>query len=309
MKTVSAQEYINALLNSYRPGQENILSFYEHRLGLICKDPRLLLIPLDDHLVHRGDGVFETIKFINKKIYLLDEHIKRMERSCSKIFLDPPCSWVEIKEIVKEVIKASGEDRGLVSIFVGRGCGGFSIDVRECKQSSLYVVCRKYPSYPRYMWEKGVSACRVSIPAKQSYLSQIKSVNYLPNVLMKREATVKGYDYPICFTEDGFVAEGATENLCIVKEDKIFVPKLSHILPGTTLLRGLELINLKHEFRLLKEQDLYEADEIILLGTTIDALSVVNYNGHVIGKGRPGKVCIKLRKLLIEDQLKNGIPV
>ncbi len=306
---VSSEQYLKRLISSDRPGTEQILSFYEHRLGVICKDPRLLLIPFDDHLVQRGDGIFETLKFVDYKIYLLNEHLERMKRSCSKIFLDPPCDWDEIKEIVKDVVKASEKKNGLVSIFIGRGCGGFSIDFRECKVSSLYIVCRKLPQYPKTLWEHGVTACKVSIPAKQNYLSQIKSVNYLPNVLMKREAIIKGFDYPVCFTEDGLLAEGATENICIVKNRKILIPELSHILPGTTLLRGIQLIDIKAEFQPLKEKDLFEADELILMGTTIDALGVVKYNEHIIGSGIPGEIAKTLREKLIEDQFKNGISV
>ena len=55
--------WIEKLRELERPGADNILAFYEHRFGAICRDPRLMLAPLDDHLVHRGDGVFETIRF------------------------------------------------------------------------------------------------------------------------------------------------------------------------------------------------------------------------------------------------------
>ncbi len=299
-EVVSTDEFLKKILSSSK--KDFLFAFYDHRLGVICKDPRLFLIPIDDHLVHRGDGVFETIKFVFKKIYLLKEHLERMKRSCSKIFLDPPCPWEEIEDIVKDVVRVSEREKGVISIFIGRGCGGFSVDIDECKTSSLYVVCRKFPDYPKEMWDKGVKACKVSIPAKQSYLSQIKSVNYLPNVLMKREAKKKGYDYPVCFTEDGYLAEGATENICIVKNGKLLIPEPSRILLGTTLKRAIELSKIDYKFCALKEKDLYSADEIILLGTTIDALSVVKYNEKTIGDGTPGEVSKLFRSLLIKDQ-------
>ena len=60
--------WIEKLRELERPGADNILAFYEHRFGAICRDPRLMLAPLDDHLVHRGDGVFETIRFTERKV-------------------------------------------------------------------------------------------------------------------------------------------------------------------------------------------------------------------------------------------------
>ena len=64
--------WIEKLRELERPGADNILAFYEHRFGAICRDPRLMLAPLDDHLVHRGDGVFETIRFTERKVIHID---------------------------------------------------------------------------------------------------------------------------------------------------------------------------------------------------------------------------------------------
>jgi len=308
INTCSNQEYIDRLF-SVQTSNDYVI-FYDHRLGIACQDSHLFLIPIDDHLVHRGDGVFETLKFKNKKVYLLEEHLQRLQRSVKAIDLKLPCSLPELKEIVLELCRLSQLAHGIISIFVGRGPGGFSVDWRECTCPSLYVVIRKYKLKPESFWEQGVTACKVSIPAKQPYLAKIKTVNYLPNVLMKKEAVEKGYDYPFCFDEHGFLAEGSTENVIIVdQQGKIIIPELQNALSGTTLMRALELI--KREctflFRPVVEDDIYQAREVILLGTTIDALSVVRYNGQPIYDVRPGLVSKRLRELLLVDQESYGL--
>ncbi|MFW5731051.1 MAG: aminotransferase class IV [Desulfonatronovibrionaceae bacterium] len=306
----STSEYMEKLLELSRPGEQNIFAFYDHRIGLICKDPRLMLIPLDDHLVHRGDGVFETAKFINKRIYQLEAHLERMFKNCRAIFLEPPVEQSRLRKLVLEVAAAAGSADGYLSLFVGRGPGGFSIDYRECPVSSLYIVSRKYNHLPESFWENGVTACKSDKPAKQSYLARIKSVNYLPNVLMKKEAVDKGHDFALCFDENGFLAEGSIENVIIVNDQgRIVVPDLSNALTGTTLMRAMDLI--KHEvpfvFRPVREEEIYQAREVILLGTTLDAVSVVRYNGKPIHDVRPGPVSRKLRQLILEDIQKTGV--
>jgi branched-chain amino acid aminotransferase len=309
-KIVSSREFFEKALELPRPGEENIFAFYDHRLDLICKDSRVMLIPLDDHLIHRGDGIFETVKFIDRRIYQLEAHLERMEKNCRAIFITPPVPFTRIRDLVLDVAGAADRQDGYLSLFIGRGPGGFSIDFRECPRSSLYIVARKYLHHPDSFWENGVTAFKSERPAKQGYMARIKSVNYLPNVLMKKESVDKGYDFALCFDENGCLAEGCIENVIIVNnQGKIVIPDLSNALTGTTLMRALDLI--KNEvpfvFRTVKESEIYEAREVILLGTTLDAVSVVRYNGQPIHDVRPGPVSKRLRQLLLEDIQKNGI--
>ena len=78
MQAVDSDTYLQALLSAPRPGADKFLAFYDHRVGCIGTDPRLLLLPLDDHICHRGDGLFESICYRERKIFVLDEHLARM---------------------------------------------------------------------------------------------------------------------------------------------------------------------------------------------------------------------------------------
>lgn len=295
-----------------RPGEENFLAFYDHRLGAVFTNPRLMLIPLDDHLVHRGDGVFEAMRFEDGAIYQLDEHVGRLMRSAAAIDLPCPVSAEALAVLVRQVCVVSAAAEGNVLVFLGRGPGGFTLDTRECPEPSLYVVVKRFPRKAESFWENGVSAVRTRIPAKQGWMSQIKSVNYLPNVLMKKDAIDQGADYPLCFDDEGFLAEGSTENAVLVDREGLFVvPELRNALMGTTLKRAMNLAAgfVPVATRPVPEDELYDCREIILLGTSIDAVSVVRYNGQVVADGRPGPVSRRLRELLVADRKAHGQPL
>lgn len=308
-RILDENEYVKQLLSKPRPNENECLAFYDHRLGAVCRNPRLMLLPVDDHLVHRGDGVFETLKMIDRRLYLVDAHLERLRKSCRGLDIRMPAPLEEIRALIVDMLRSVREKDVLVSMYVGRGPGGFTTDIRECPEPSLYIVVRAMHHRPQSFWENGVTVFKTSIPAKQGYLARIKTVDYLPNVLMKKEAVEKGYDFPLCFDENNFLAEGATENVIIVDEKgKMIVPDFVNALAGTTLMRALELI--KHEksfiFRSIREDELYSAREIIMVGTTLDAVGVVRYNDKPIHDVRPGPVARRLRELLQEDLEKNG---
>lgn len=309
---LSSEEYLKKMLDLPRPGAANYLAFYEHRVGAICTDPRLMLLPLDDHLAHRGDGIFETVKYTDGYLYRLDRHLERMKRSAAGIFLDPPCSWEEIRELVIEVAAASKEKTGQLRLLLGRGPGSFGIDPFDSPESSLYIAAYRFVPKTEEWYNKGLKGFRTSFPAKQDYMAKVKTANYLPNALMIREATVLGKDVPFCFDEEYYLAESAIANLCLVNSDGVIeVPEFRNALPGTTMRRALELLEGKVEYRMrrIRETDLPRAKELLLLGTGPDCVAVVEYEGQIIGDGKEGPVAKMLRCLIQEDIRKTGVPV
>ena len=312
IKTLSYEDYLQRMLAAERPGAEKVLAFTDYRVGAICKDPRLMLCPLDDHLVHRGDGIFETVKYIDRKVYLLDKHMQRMKNSAESIKLLPPCSWEKVRDLILDTARAGGEDNGLVRVLLGRGPGGFGIDPHECPKPSLYIAAYKFKPKPEEFYTKGTTACRAVIPAKQDWLAKIKSVNYLPNALMRLDAAEKGCDYTLCFDEQGFLAEGAIENVGLLENSgTLVIPEFTNALPGTTLLRALDLIKGDPPvmFRPVREQEIFDARELMTFGTTGDCVSIVRYEGRPIHDARPGKLAARIRGLLREDLQENGLPL
>ena len=309
---LSADEQMSRLLSTPRPGEENILAYYEHRMGGIATAPRLMLLPLDDHLAHRGDGIFETIKYTEGRMYGLDKHLDRMRRSAEGIHLAPPCEWEMVRDIVLQVAAAGKERNGLMRVLLGRGPGGFGIDPAESPVASLYVVAYRFEAKPESWFTKGLKGFRTSIPAKQGYLARIKNANYLPNVLMIHEARQKNKEVPFCFDEEGFLAESAVANICLVNKAGVLeVPQFTNSLPGTTVRRALELLGgkVEHAMRRITENDIFEAQEVLMLGTGPDCVAVVEYEDRMIGSGREGRVAAMLRELIREDILATGMPV
>lgn len=301
--------YLERLASAPRPNIESILAYYEHRIGAIVTTGAAMLAPLDDHMFHRGDGVFEALKFVNGKIYQFDEHLARMERSSGSIRIAPPCPWEEIHSIALQTVRAAGVQTGHLRMFLGRGPGGFGVDPAECPASSFYVVVSRFSPKPESWYEKGLTGFRTSIPARPAHLSQIKDTNYLTAVMMTMEAREKGKDVPFCFDAEGCLAESAVANICLVdKQGTMVVPEFRHALPGTTIRRAMALLEgkVQTQIRPIPESDIYEAAEVLMLGTSPNCVSVVDYEGRRIGDGRRGPVSRLLYSLIEQDIQKNG---
>lgn len=309
---LSSDDYLKKMLSLPRVCAADTLAFYEHRVGGICTDAKLMLLPLDDHIAHRGDGVFETIKYTNGRLYQLDPHLERMKRSAAGLYLTPPCSWEEMREIIIAVASAGKQPIGQMRILIGRGPGGFGIAPAECPEASLYLVAYRFTPKPEAWFNAGLKGFRTSIPAKQPYMAKLKNTNYVPNMLMMREAHERGADAPFCFDDDGYLAESAIANLCIVDQTgTLSVPDFTHSLPGTTLLRALELLEgfVPVAFRRISEKEIFEAKEVILFGTGPDCVSVTSYEGKAIADGKAGPVAARARECIRKDILETGVPI
>lgn len=151
----------------------------------------------------------------------------------------------------------------------------------------------------------GVSIGKSEIPIKSSWMNQVKSCNYLPNVLMKKEAVDRGFDFVIGIDSDGLVTEGPTENIMIVDHDGTIIhPLFNNILKGITMVRACELAResgMKTEIKPVSFEELQSAREILITGTSLNVLPVVKFENVTIGDGRPGKIAKKLNELIICD--------
>lgn len=280
----------------------------------IVTDPMLMLVPVDDHLVHRGDGVFETCKCVQGGIYNLRAHLERLRASAGAIALKLPWSDAEVTEIVKETIRAGEHRDALIRILVSRGPGSLSVNPYDCPTPALYVVISEYK--PPFMEQHPAGARVISskYPVKPGGFARIKSANYLVNVLMKKEAVDAGVDFAVAFDEDHFLAEGATENFGIVTQTRVLqVPRPDRILMGTTMVRALELAQelvRSGELKAIEHTNItygavQQAAELLIFGTTPDVAAAVEFDGRSVGNGRPGPIGSRLAALLRTDILHN----
>ncbi|HEX4045189.1 MAG TPA: aminotransferase class IV [Gammaproteobacteria bacterium] len=302
---IDEKQLFAKLNNQKNPFFEQYYALYSSWFGGIVKDPHLMLVPIDDHMVHRGDGVFEAIKAVSRSVYLMDEHLQRLFKSAEKIAIKPPVNLQQMKEIVLETLRAANHDDAFIRIFLSRGPGNFSVNPYDAVAPQLYVVITQLTSPSREKYEKGVAIGKSAVLAKPGWMAQVKSCNYLPNVLMKKEAVDRGLDFVISVDDEEHITESATENIMIVNQDGIIVhPQLDHILKGTTMVRVCELAEengIVAEARSISLEDLRSAREVIITGTTLNVLPVVKFEGENISNGKPGPIAKKLYELLVED--------
>ncbi len=291
---------------------QHYYAFFSTWYGGIIKNPGYLLtLPLDDHGVHRGDGVFEALKSVNRKIYLLKPHLERLQTSAEKIGLKLPYSAQEIEQILLQTLQVADQSETLIRVFLTRGPGSFSANPYDSLASQLYVVVTKLspPSHEKYL--HGVSAGRSAVPVKEGFMPQIKSCNYLPNVMMKKESVDRHLDFTVSFDEQDFLAESATENMLIVDRNQVLThPPLGRILKGTTMTRVFELAKkngVQVASRPISENDILTASEVMMAGTTLDILPVTAYDGKPVSDGKVGSMAKSLLHLL-QDDMKLGTP-
>lgn len=307
---LDAETWSARLRSLERPGSTSILAFYEHRFGAICRDPRFMLVPLDDHLVHRGDGVFETIRFTERKVIHLDAHLKRLGTSAEGLSLSLPCPLPDIRDIILEVCKAGDYPEGNIRILVGRGPGGFGISPAECPESTLYVAAYKVSPHADAWYQKGLTAFRSDIPVKPPLLARLKTTNYLSGVLMTLEARRKKMDVALSFDAENCLTEAAIANVGVVDAHGTLVfPEFRNALVGTVATKTMELarVFMPVEIRRIPENEIPSLLEMMILGTAHECVGITHFNGVPIGEGKTGPVAHKLRQLLRESFLEEGV--
>jgi branched-chain amino acid aminotransferase len=297
-----------------RPWQEDYLAMYSSLWPGITTDPDLMMIPIDDHLVHRGDGGFDVMRCVLGKIYQMEGHLERLSRSARAISLGLPPEYEHIREIIKGLVLIAGEKECLIRVIMSRGPGSFSANPYDCPSSQFYVNVIRFRSLPEPYYKEGVSIITSKTPIKKSFFANIKSCNYLPNVLMKMEAIDAGCPYSLALDEDGFLAEGSTENVGVLTEDGVLkFPGFERTLSGITAKRVLKLADELVKKEMVKgvghakitPEEAYQAKEMFLTGTSINILPVVSYDDRTIGNGSPGPVYSELASLLWKDMSEN----
>ena len=178
---------------------EHYYAMYSSWWDAITTEPNLMVVPVDDHMVHRGDGLFETFKCVDGAVYNLDAHLARLENGAKAIALKMPWSREDIRRILGEVLKAAGRRDALIRIFVSRGPGGHSANPYECPVPLLMVLAIHLAEPFMVEHPQGAKVGVSNVPNKEGMFSQVKSVNYLPNVLMKKQAVDAGVDFILGF--------------------------------------------------------------------------------------------------------------
>ncbi|OHD57319.1 MAG: branched-chain-amino-acid transaminase [Spirochaetes bacterium GWF1_51_8] len=272
-------------------------------------------ISVFDHGVLYGDGVFEGIRFYERKVFKLDEHIDRLFNSAKIIMLDIPVSKEELKQAILLTCRESGLDNGYVRPVVTRGTGPLGLAPWKCSNPSVFIIADTIQLYPAEHYRNGMPI--VTVPTRRNISEavnpMIKSLNYLNNILAKIEAKTAGVEEALMLNQEGYVAECTGDNIFIIRKGVIYTPPVyAGALPGITMSTVAELaagmgVNLID--KLFTRAEIYTADECFLTGTAAEVVPVISLDGRVIGDGKPGAITRKLVERFQEYARANGTPI
>ena len=255
-----------------------------------------------DHGLLYGDGVFEGIRSYNRLVFKLKQHVDRLYESAHTILLKIPLSKEAMIRAVVATLRANRLRDAYIRLVVTRGPGDLGLDPRKCRKPTVFIIADKIVLYPQRVYRQGMEIVTVSTPRNlpEALNPQIKSLNYLNNILAKIEATNAGMEEALMLSAHGYVAECTGDNLFIVRGRILRTPPAYvGLLKGIT--RGC-VIEMAAKARLpVKEEvmtrhDLYNAEECFLTGTAAEIAPIVKIDGRMIGSGKPGPVTLRLMR-------------
>src|SRR6188768_2883934 len=217
-------------------------AFYSSQLGGIVTDPALMVIPFDDHMVHRGHGIFDTAGIVNGRIYDLEAHLDRFLGSAERSRLSLPGSRDDMRRIIVQTTAASGRRDGAIRYWLSSGPGSLELTPASGAVPGFFVMVFGGLVYPERWYSEGLRVMTTTYPIKPPLYAVTKATNYLPNVLMQMEAKEAGLDNGVFIDDAGFVGESSNMNVGFVTQDGVLRhPKFERVLPGCTSLRLLDL--------------------------------------------------------------------
>ncbi|MDD1723019.1 MAG: branched-chain-amino-acid transaminase [Methanothrix sp.] len=267
-----------------------------------------------DHGFLYGDGVFEGIRAYDGRVFRLEEHVQRLFDSAQAIMLSIPLSQKEMCEAILETLRKNNLRNAYIRPIVSRGYGDLGLDPNKCPKPTVIIIAIDWGAMYGDLYEVGLTAISVAVRrnSPDSLPPNIKSLNYLNNILAKIEANVKGGNEAIILDSRGLVSEGSGDNIFVIKEGQIFTPHTISNLKGITRAAVMELAEIKGNPIQEKEMglfDLYTADEVFVTGTAAEVAPVTKVDGRVIGTGKPGPITKELMAAFKELAMTTGTTI
>lgn len=268
-----------------------------------------------DHGVLYGDGVFEGIRAYDGYVFRLKDHIDRIFAAAKAIKLEIPMSKEELTKVVVDTCKVNDLKNCYIRLVITRGKGDLGLSPTKCKGATVFCIAADISLYSKEAYEKGLKVITASQRRNKATIidPQIKSLNYLNNILAKIEANRAGAEEAIMLTEDGIVAECTGDNVFIIKDNVIYTtPVYVGILDGITRKSIIDVCKAngydirEQEFTLF---NLYNADEAFLTGTAAECIALTQADDRIIGSGVAGPITTKLLELFQEFTKGNGEPI
>ena len=266
-----------------------------------------------DHGLLYGDGAFEGIRAYNGVVFRLEQHIDRLYETCHTMLIDIGMIKKEMIAAVVKTLKANGLRDGYIRLVVTRGDGDLGLDPRKCKGCpNIIIIADKITLYPEELYKNGLTI--VTVPTVRNHPEainpQLKSLNYLNNIMAKIEANNAGVPEAIMLDGSGYVAECTGDNIFMVKNGILKTPvqgRLRGITRDAVMELAARRLKLDVQEAMITRHEIFNAEEVFLTGTAAELIPVVKIDGRVIGAGKPGPVTAKLLKLFHEVTRKDGV--
>ncbi|WP_418791204.1 aminotransferase class IV [Phosphitispora sp. TUW77] len=257
-------------------------------------------ISVFDHGFLYGDGIFETMRSYNGIIFMLSEHLDRLYRSAEELELNIPWSREELTKALSRLISLNGDNQ-YIRMSITRGPGPVGIDPRLCPKPTI-VAFSKEINIDERLYRKGAAAVFVKTPRNLALAARpdIKSLNFLNNILAKQEVTGSGADEGFMLNYKGQVTEGTVSNIFMIRDKCVFTPSPAcGLLQGIARMKVMEIareIGHRVEETIITPEDFINADEVFYTNSGSEIIPVVILDGRRVGDGNPGKITLELLK-------------
>lgn len=262
------------------------------------------------HSLHYGLAVFEGLRAYNTvkgtAIFRLEEHIDRMFNSAHIYMMKMPYDRQTLMEASREVVRANKLESCYVRPIAFYGSEKMGVSPRG---ATVHVAIAAWP-WGAYLGadgiEKGIRVKTSSFARHHINVTMARAkfaATYANSILANLEATQDGYDEALLLDVDGYVAEGAGENLFVIKNGKLYEPELTSALIGITRDTVIQLardIGLEVTSKRMTRDDIYIADEAFFTGTAAEVTPIRELDNRTIGTGTRGEITAKLQSMFFD---------
>jgi len=260
------------------------------------------LVSVFDHGFLYGDGIYETLRAYGGRIFMLPQHLVRLQRSAKLIGLEVPIPEKDWPSLLSDAISRNSLRDAYLRITVSRGTGEIGLDPGLCPKPTVVVIAKPFQAYPPHLYKEGVSLITTSVRRNlaTALSPQIKSLNFLNNILAKQEAVKAGAFDGVMLNAEGHLTECTTSNIFFVQHGTLCTPSVAcGILDGITREVVLTLAKereIKTEESTYTPEALRQAEECFLTNTTMELMPVRDVDQHLVGSGKPGPLTLALHE-------------
>lgn len=264
-------------------------------------------IPILDHGLLYGDGIFEGIRAYHGSVFLLEDHLKRFESAAKAIELKLPFNRAELTEIVLETCRRNNIVDGYIRLVCTRGADGLGLFPKpDSHPPRLFCIADQVALYSEEAYQRGLKVITSHLRRNKATIvnPQIKSLNYLNNILASIEANRYGADEALLLDDDGLVTECTGDNVFIVQNGVVITPPIwlgtLNGITRQTVIKLCKKLNIELKEEPFTHFNLLNADEAFLTGTAAEIIALTELDGQKVGSGSAGPITMKLLKAFRE---------